>query len=187
MEDYLDLKDIVSFETFRQNPAQIILEVEHGDSYKVIIKDNLPTIVLVKAEEYRMVYEQLDEFGETSRAFSPVIRQGFRIRDILSEERLVQDFDQLFEEVAHGDSQKVLLKNDLQTVVLTKAEYYLEAEQRLTALEVEETIKEMKAEYARGELIDFDDLMEQWGIELPDDDEEPAGYDQMIPEEYRSV
>ena len=187
MSENLELKDIVSLEYVKAHLTEVITEVEQGEGYKIITRDSKPLVALVKAAEYRAVYESLDELGETSRPFTNVVKQKFSIRDILDEQNLTRNFDQIFEDVARGVSQKVLLKNNVQVLVITKADNYIEAEQRLFALELQQTVEEMKEEYKRGELIDFDELVAEWGIELPNEYEEPEGYDQMIPERYRNV
>ena len=182
MSENLELKDILSFEYVKEHLAKVIAEVEQGEDYKIITRNSKPAVVMVKAAQYRAVYERLDELGETSKPFPGVVKQKFGIRDILDEEGLTEQFEQIFEDVANGYSQKVLLKDDRQILVVTNADNYLGAEQRLFALELEETVKEMIEEDARGELDDLDSLAERLGITLDRNTPKPVGYDQMIPE-----
>ncbi len=108
-------------------------------------------------------------------------------RDIISLQTMKKNLAQIVDEVANANSHKIIIKNNKATAILLSVSDYQAMQDRLQAMELEISLREMREEDARGELVDWDDLVAELGIELSEIPDEPEGYDLRVPKRYQSA
>jgi prevent-host-death family protein len=109
------------------------------------------------------------------------------IEDILDLDTTRANLDQIVDEVADDHAQKVIIRNNKPAALLVNIADFQAMQEHILAMEFEMGIREMKEEQKRDELFDWDETLEELGIDLKGKREKPEGYDLVIPERYRHV
>src|SRR5438105_9170166 len=108
--------------------------------------------------------------------------------DVLDFKTAKRNLAQIIDEIGSEHGHKVIIKNKQTSVVVVNMADYQALQDRLLAMELEKALLETLEAGKRGELYDWDELMTELGIDLSNQVyEKPEGYDQMIPEKYRSA
>jgi PHD/YefM family antitoxin component YafN of YafNO toxin-antitoxin module len=108
-------------------------------------------------------------------------------KDLIDVKTMRKNLNQIVDEVSRDHAQKVIIKNDRSAALLVNVSDYQALQDRLLALELQMGLQETIEADKRGELFDWDETVAELGIELSDEEpEKPEGYEQMIPERYRS-
>lgn len=109
-------------------------------------------------------------------------------QEVIDLETMRHNLDEIVDRVADDHTSVVIDRGDKSVAVLVNLADYQEMQERLLAAELQEAVKQAFEEDAHGEMIDLEDFAAELGVELTDndeDEEEPEGYRDMIPKEYR--
>jgi prevent-host-death family protein len=109
--------------------------------------------------------------------------------DIIGLTDLRKNLAQIVEDIEETGSQKVIIRKGKPSVVVMSVADFQAVQDRLLAMELQEAYRQTKAEEARGELLDLDDLAAEFGFseaDFPDIARKPENYDSMIPASAKS-
>jgi prevent-host-death family protein len=90
------------------------------------------------------------------------------------------NLDQILDEIADHNIEKVIIKDGEPTAVLISLMEYEPMQERLLAIELQQTLEEVKEEYKRGEYTKLEDLAQKFGVELTNP-QKPENYDELVP------
>lgn len=109
-------------------------------------------------------------------------------RDLIDFKTMRKNLNQIVEEVSEEHTQKVIIKNNKPAAILVNVSDYQDLRNRLLAIELQLALQETIEQDQNGDTVELEELARELGIELSDEEpKKPEGYEQMIPEKYRSA